>query len=128
MQWVCTNCYWAIRELIFCPSSVLDNRLNKKYHQPNLFRKAARMSSASFDALVLELERADVFHNQSNDTQMPVKRQVLIALKPFGAYGNGMSLHDVAEWAAIGYATVDLITRRVIIAVLDTNLKARHIR
>ncbi len=58
---------------------------------------------------------------------MPVERQVLIALKRFGAYRNGMSLHDVAEWARIGYGTVDLITRRVIIAVLDTNLRVRHI-
>ncbi len=29
--------------------------------------------------------------------------------------------------AEIGYSTVDLITRRVIIAVLDTNLRVRHI-
>ena len=58
---------------------------------------------------------------------MPVERQVLIALKRFGAYGNGISLHDIAEWAGIAYGMVDLITRRVIIAVLDINLRARHI-
>ena len=52
MQLMCTNQYWAIREPIFRPSSVLDNRFNKKYHQPDLFRKAARMSQASFDALL----------------------------------------------------------------------------
>lgn len=39
-----------------------------------------------------------------------------------------MSLHDVADWAGIRYGTVDLITWRVIIAVLDTNLRAHHIR
>ncbi len=38
-----------------------------------------------------------------------------------------MSLHDVSECIGIEYGTVDLITRRVIIAVLDTNLRARHI-
>ena len=86
------------------------------------------MSQASFDALVLELESADVFHNQSNNTQMPVEKQVPNALKRFDAYRNGMSLHNVAEWAEIGYGTVDLITQKVIIAVLDTNLIARHIR
>lgn len=74
MQWVCTYRYWTIREPIFRPSSILDNRLNEKYHQPDLFRKAARMSPESFDALVSELEGADVFHNQSNNTQMPVER------------------------------------------------------
>ncbi len=49
MQWVCTNRYWTIREPIFRPFSILDNRLNEKYHQPDLFRKAARMSPESFD-------------------------------------------------------------------------------
>lgn len=128
MQWVCTNRYWTIREPIFRPSSILDNRLNEKYHQSDLFWKAAQMSPESFDALVSELEGADVFHNQSNNAQMSVERQVLIALKRFGAYENDMSLHDVADWARIRYGTVDLITRRVIIAVLDTNLRACHIR
>lgn len=55
------------------------------------------MSLESFDALVLELKRADVFHNQLNNMQMPVKRQVLIALKRFSAYGNGILLHDGAD-------------------------------
>lgn len=128
MQWVCTNRYWTIREPIFRPSSILDNRLNEKYHQSDLFWKAAQMSPESFDALVSELEGADVFHNQSNNAQMSVERQVLMALKRFGAYENVMSLHDVADWAGIRYGTVDLITRRVIIAVLDTNLRACHIR
>ena len=68
MQWVSTNRYWAIREPIFRPSSVLDNRLNEKYHQPDLFRKAAQMSLASFDPLVSELGGEYVFHNQSNNT------------------------------------------------------------
>ena len=86
------------------------------------------MSPESFDALVSELKGADVFYNQSNNTQMPKERQVLITLKRFGAYGNGISLHDVADWASIRYGTVDLITRRIIIAVLDTNLRACYIR
>lgn len=67
------------------------------------------MSPVSFDALVLELEGADVFHNQSNNAQMPMERQVLIALKHFGVYKNDMFLHDVAEWAGIRYGTVNLI-------------------
>ena len=42
------------------------------------------MSPASFDAFVSELKKADVFHNQSNNAQMPMERQVLFALKHFG--------------------------------------------
>ena len=85
------------------------------------------MSLESFDALVLKLKRADVFHNQSNNAQMAMERQVSIALNRFSVYRNGMSLHDIADWAGIGYYTVDLITWRVISAVLDTNLRACHI-
>ena len=127
MQWVCTNRYWTIQEPIFRLSSILDNRLNKKYHQPDLFWKAAQMSPESFHALVSELEGADLFHNQSNNIHIPVERQVLTVLKRFGAYGNGMFLHNVANWVGIGYGMVNRITRRVVIAVLDTNLRARHI-
>lgn len=57
-----------------------------------------------------------------------MKRQILIALKRFGAYENSISLDDIVEWAEIGYGTVRLITQKVIIAVLDTNLRACHIR
>lgn len=55
------------------------------------------MSSKSFNILVSELERVDVFHNQSNNMQIPVKNQVLIALKCFGMYGNSMSLYKVID-------------------------------
>ena len=44
-----------------------------------------------------ELKGADVFYNQSNNSQMPIEKQVLIELKRFGIYGNGMSLHDVID-------------------------------
>ena len=59
---------------------------------------------------------------------MPIEKQVLIELKRFGIYGNGMSLHDVIDQADIGYGIVDLITQRIIIAILDTNLRACYIR
>ncbi len=41
---------------------------------------------------------------------MPVERQILIALERFGTYGNGIFLHNVADWAGIRYGMVDLIT------------------
>lgn len=53
---------------------------------------------------------------------MPVERQVLIVLKRFSTYRNGISLHDVVNWASIEYGIVNHITRRVIIAILNTNL------
>lgn len=71
------------------------------------------MSPESFNALVSELEKTDVFHNQSNNIQMPVERQVLMVLKRFGAYENGMSLHFITDQADIRYGTVDLILKEL---------------
>lgn len=39
-----------------------------------------------------------------------------------------MALDEVADWAGVGYGTVDLVTRRMIAAVFETNLRSRHIR
>lgn len=58
---------------------------------------------------------------------MPMKRQVLIAFKCFGRYSNYIYIYNIADWVGIGYNIVNFITHKVIITVLDTNLKARHI-
>lgn len=58
---------------------------------------------------------------------MPVERQVLIVLKRCGAHENGMSLHDVAEYAKIRHDMIDFITQRIIITILDTNLRTCYI-
>ncbi len=86
------------------------------------------MDPTTFDCLVEKFEVASVFHNQSTYPQMPVYKQVYITLKRLGAYGNGMALNEIADWAGMGFATVDLVTRRVITAVFETNLRVRHIR
>ncbi len=85
------------------------------------------MDPTTFDYLVEKLEVASVFHNQSTYPQMPVYKQVYITLKRLSAYGNGMALNEIANWAGVGFGTVDLVTRRVITAVFETNLRARHI-
>lgn len=68
------------------------------------------MSREKFDALVSKLEEVDLFYNQLNNAQMPIKSQVLIALKRFNKYRNDISLYNVADWASIRYDTVDFIT------------------
>lgn len=106
----------------------MENCINHRYTDPDLFRKTARIDPATFDLLVEILKDQPIFHNESNNRQMPVERQVLITLKRFGTYGNGSSVHEIAEWAGIGQGTVDLVTRRVVTAILDSDLRRRHVR
>ena len=86
------------------------------------------MDPTTFDCLVEKLEVASVFYNQLTYPQMPVYKKVYITLKRLGVYRNSMALNEIADWAGVGYGTVDLVIRRVITAVFKTNLRARHIR
>jgi hypothetical protein len=52
-----------------------------------------------------------MFHNNSNNPQMPVDEQLAIALFCFGHYGNGVSTMKVALWAGVGFGTVSLVTK-----------------
>lgn len=106
----------------------MENRLEQQYSDPDLFRKSARIDPVTFDLLVDTLKDQPIFHNESHIPQMPVERQIFIALKQFGIYGNGGSVYEIAEWAGIGHGTVDLVTRRVMTAILDSNLRIRHVR
>ena len=101
-----------------------------KEDRPDLFRQHARMDPQTFDRLVEQLEPMAVFHNDSGrgPQQMPMDRQVLIALERFGTHGNGASIQRVATWAGVGYGTVDIITRRVITAILSSDLQRSHVR
>lgn len=56
-----------------------------------------------------------------------MKKQGLIALKRFDIYGNSMPLYNVTNWAGIRYSMVNLIIQRIIIAILDKNLKIYYI-
>ena len=59
---------------------------------------------------------------------MPVYKQVYIILKRLGVYGNGMALNEIADWAGVGFGTVDLVIRRGITAVFKTNFRACHVQ
>lgn len=85
------------------------------------------MDPNTFDYLVEKLEVTGVFHNQSTYPQMLVYKQVYIVFKRLGAYGYGMALNEIADWVGVRYGTINLVTRQVITAVFETNLRARHI-
>lgn len=106
----------------------MENVLEHRHADPERFRGYARMDPATFDVLVERLKDEPVFHNKSHNRQMSVDRQVLVALKRFGAHGDGSLVCDIAKWAGIGRGTVCLVTRRVMTAILESNLRPRHVR
>lgn len=59
----------------------------------------------------------EIFHNNSNNAQIPVEQQLAIALYRFGHYGNAASTMKVALWAGVGFGTVPLVTKCVLKAL-----------
>ncbi|KAF5335636.1 hypothetical protein D9758_014792 [Tetrapyrgos nigripes] len=63
-----------------------------RHKQPELFQEYVRVDPSCFDGLVSAIQGDEVFHNNSNNPQMPVEEQVAIALYCFGHYGNAASV------------------------------------
>jgi hypothetical protein len=94
-----------------------------KFNQPAIFRSYLRIDPGCFDDLVQVLKDDPVFHNNSNNPQMPIDEQPAIALFRFGHYGNAASTLKVALWAGIGFGTVPLITNRVLKATCSERFR-----
>ncbi|PVF91299.1 hypothetical protein CPB86DRAFT_719681 [Serendipita vermifera] len=90
-----------------------------KYSHPTPFRGQLRINPEVFDALVSVLEAHPIFHNRSNNEQMPVQEQLTITLYRLGHDGNSSNVTDVGLWSGKGHGTIDLVTRRVLIAMTD---------
>jgi hypothetical protein len=88
-----------------------------KYTRPQIFRAHVRMTPECFDLLLAALHTDPVFQNNSNLPQIPVEKQLAIALYRFGHYGNAISTSMVGLWAGIGFGTVRLVTNWVLTAI-----------
>ncbi|KAI0737910.1 hypothetical protein C8Q80DRAFT_1073008, partial [Daedaleopsis nitida] len=99
-----------------------------KHERPDRFREKLRVTPATFDCLVDRLSDDPVFGNNSRNPQMPVEVQVAITLYRFGHYGNAAGLQQVADWAGCGKGTVELVTRRVMTAILRPDFLGEAIR
>lgn len=93
-------------------------------HFPDIFHSYTRITPECFDNLVDSIKNHPVFHNNSNNQQMPVEEQVAIALYWFGHYGNAASTMKVSLWAGVGYGTVRNIMVRVMTALCDPRFHA----
>ena len=96
---------------------------NWKVNRPEIFRSYLRITPQCFDDLVTTLQDDPIFHNNSNNQQTSVDKQVAIALYRFGHYGNAASQMKVALWAGVGYGTVSLFTSRVMAATCSNNFR-----
>ncbi|KAF8804571.1 hypothetical protein BYT27DRAFT_7107251, partial [Phlegmacium glaucopus] len=85
-----------------------------KVNHPQIFRNYLCIDPDCFDALVKVIRDDEIFLNNSNNSQMPVEQQVVIALFRFGHYGNAASIMKVAFQFGVGFRTVHLVTTHVL--------------
>jgi hypothetical protein len=90
-----------------------------KAMRPDHFRIKLRVSPLTFDRLIKAIENDPVFvHHSRLSPKAPIEEQLGVALYRFGHNGNAASLQSIANWAGIGKGTVELYTRRVMVALL----------
>jgi hypothetical protein len=87
-------------------------------HRPELFRMKLRVNPDIFDDILDQISDDPVFHNQSNNPQLPVAVQLAIFLNHAGHYGNAASNQDICQWAGISIGSVTNCTNRVMTALL----------
>jgi hypothetical protein len=68
------------------------------------------MSPSCFDELYNTIKDHPVFHNNSNNLQMPVDVQLVITLHWFSHYRNAASVMKIALWARVGYGSIPNVT------------------
>ncbi|KAE9285125.1 hypothetical protein PR003_g26675, partial [Phytophthora rubi] len=94
--------------------------LNYFFNLPDdSFRQLTRMSKASFQFVLSEIEGHPVFQNDSLHPQADVALQLAVALDRLGNYGNGVSLGRTLKLWGIGKGTCVLYTTRVFEALND---------
>ena len=83
----------------------------------------------TFDCLIEAIVDDPVFVSHSElSCQAPFQEQLAVTLYCFGHNGNGASLQSIANWAGIGKGTVELYTRRVMIALLRPEFMKNAVR
>jgi len=90
------------------------------------FKSEMRVSRDAFRFILNQIQDRQVFMNRSFNKQLPVQDQLSVALYRFGRYGNGASVRDVSAHFGLGEGTVDLVTNRVIDAIMS--FAAKYIR
>ena len=98
-----------------------------RVHSPERFCRKLRVEPLTFDSLVAKIEDHPIFHNNSNNSQLPVYIQLCIFLFRAGHYGNALSPEDTAQWSGVSVGAVEKSTDHVIIALLSHHDEAIHL-
>ncbi|KAF9032579.1 hypothetical protein BJ165DRAFT_1410751 [Panaeolus papilionaceus] len=85
-------------------------------NQHHLFVQMLRVSPLVFNVILELIKDHLVFHN-SHRPQKPIKLQLAVTLYRLGRFGNGASVHDVAQVAGCSPGAVMLYTHRCFIAI-----------
>ena len=93
----------------------------------NQYRKKVRVDPSIFDSIVDKIRDHDIFHNNSNVPQAPVKVQLAIFLLRAGHYGNAASPEAIGHWAGVSPGTVLNSTNRVMLALISLHDECVHL-
>ncbi|KAI9918412.1 hypothetical protein PsorP6_011347 [Peronosclerospora sorghi] len=109
-----TNRYITRNSDALAPN-VFDFHMNQ-LNEPQ-FKQEFRMSKEAFVQIVSLIQDNHVFHNNSRSPQRPVNEHMMVTLKRFGCFGNGVSVRMLATFFRISEGTVELYTNRCIMAI-----------
>jgi hypothetical protein len=96
-------------------------------HSLRNFHAKLRVHPVTFQRLLNLINDHQIFHNNSNSSQLPVHVQLAIYLARAGHYGNGSSLLEIATWAGVSVGVVRKTTIRVMIALISLHDDAIHL-
>ena len=124
--------YWKkFQPLVFstlrCLYRNLPSSIFWRIHNPERFHCKLRVEPQTFDGLVHCIKDHPVFHNNSNNSQLPVYIQLSIFLFRAGHYGNASSPKDTAQWAGVSVGGVEKSMDRVIVTLLSCHDEAVHL-
>ncbi|KAG2053175.1 hypothetical protein BDR06DRAFT_1054468 [Suillus hirtellus] len=92
-------------------------------HCPHLFQKKLHVAPEIFNDILDEISDHLIFHNQSNNPQLPVAIQLAIFLNHVGHYDNAISNEDVCQWAGVSIGSATNCTNCVMMALLAKHNK-----
>lgn len=90
---------------------------NPQFH--GRFQHMLRVSPFVFNVIHELIKDHPIFHNNSNNPQIPSEYQLAITLFRMGRYGNAACIQDIAMVAGVAEGTVELCTRRCFTAIED---------
>ncbi|KIJ20707.1 hypothetical protein PAXINDRAFT_66377 [Paxillus involutus ATCC 200175] len=97
-----------------------------KVDNPKHFLRKLHVQPLVFDSIITMLSTHNIFHNNSNNPQLPAQIQLAIFLNAAGHYGNAATSQDIADWAGVSVGTVHNCYKRVMITILDHHDKFIH--